>query len=744
MVSDERVRTFLLGFPAEMDEHQVVTWLGSLNGLTQLGPRRLLGVASLTLEARADERGIQHRLRVPRGQANFAVTQLRTLIPGSTATPASAEESDDVWTAAVEFGSTNPRRRLRTVEAAVMSARLLAAMQGLGRREALLLQWVISPAVPVRQPAGAGVGVVASFFGESPGRHEPIDKATVAKHEEPNFLGVLRLAVSTANDERAERLLSRVRPALMSASSNGTRFRRRLVAPRRVARRVSRSAAPLLYPSRLASSELAGLLAWPIGSPHVAGLPRPRARQLAATGAVPGKGRVIARSNFPGAERLLALDPVLSAQHLHVVGPTGSGKTALLTNLITQDMNAGRGVVLVESKGDLFTAVLERVPEHRLHDVVLLDVGDTDYPVGWNLLSGSPYLAAAGIQALFDHLYPQDARGVRVRAGFFHLVLTLMLSRGAEEPMSFADIGPLALPQARQEGFSKRLIRGVAHVEELADWWRGIDDRMRSAHFQPILDRTWQLTSRPALRNILGQSRSTLDLPAILCEKKILLVNLSRATEGKDTAGLLGSLLLNAIWGAVQAGGCDPTNPTQLYLDEFQDFINLPISPLEWFAQARSLGLAVTVAHQHLDQLTRELQAATQNNCRSKVVFQTAADEARDFARQFGRSVSEDDFLNLGRFEVLMRLATDEGVSAPLSGVTLPPGDPTGFAGEVRQLSRERYGRPRPEVEAEIRARKEGRKKPSTQAPPATAPRKRRFGGPKTPDETAESSGPAA
>ncbi len=394
-------------------------------------------------------------------------------------------------------------------------------------------------------------------------------------------------------------------------------------------------------------------------------------------------------------------------------------------------MKAGRGVVLVESKGDLFKAALERVPEQRLQDVVLLDVGDTDHPVGWNLLTGSPYLAAAGIQALFDHLYPQDARGVRVRAGFYHLILTLMLSQGAEEPMSFADIGPLALPQARQEDFSRRLIRGVSHVEELADWWRSIDDRMRTAHFQPILDRIWQLNNRPALRNILGQGRSTVDLPKLLRERKILLVNLSRATEGKDTAGLFGSLLLNGIWGAVQAGACDPTNPTQLYLDEFQDFINLPISASEWFAQARSLGLAVTVAHQHLDQLTRELQAATQNNCRSKVVFQTAADEARDFARQFGRSVSEDDFLNLSRFEVLMRLATEDGVSAPLSGVTLPPSDSTGFADAVRRLSRERYGRPRGEVEAEIRARREGRKKPSTQAQPATAPKRRRFGGPK-------------
>ncbi|NBM14972.1 hypothetical protein [Streptomyces sp. GC420] len=164
--------------------------------------------------------------------------------------------------------------------------------------------------------------------------------------------------------------------------------------------------------------------------------------------------------------------------------------------------------------------------------------------------------------------------------------------------------------------------------------------------------------------------------------------------------------------------------------------MNLPISPADWFAQARSMGLAVTVAHQYLSQLSAELQAATQNNCRSTVAFQTAADEARNFARLFGRSVSEADFLSLSRYEILTRLATEDGVSSPVSGVTLPPGDPTGFADEVRRLSRERYGRPVVEVEAEIRWRRNGRVEPADSGQPASPPRRRRFGGPRKPSSS--------
>ncbi|WP_329101620.1 type IV secretory system conjugative DNA transfer family protein [Streptomyces sp. NBC_01439] len=720
-------QTYRLNFPSDLDADQVATWLHAVSGTLTTGPRRLLDVSSMVFEVDAGELGISYRLVVPEESADFLTGQLRALVPGSTAEPAGTDDPLHQWTAAVELGQTNSRRSLGTVNPDAIAASLLAGMQGLGRGEALLLQWVVSPALRQRPPEPTGELVLPGRrFASTPDRDQINDVR--AKLSEPNFLGVLRVAVKAPNKERGEHLLARVRASLRAVGSHSNRLKQRLVTSGRVIHRVQSRAVPTLFPMQLAGSELVGLICWPIGAPHVAGLPRSRTRQLAATGAIPRAGRVVARSNFPGNERLLALGVVESAQHLQVVGPTGSGKTALLTNLISQDMNAGRGVVLIESKGDLFNAVLDRVPERRLSDVVLLDVSDTDYPVGWNILQGSPYVAAANIQSLFDHLYPQDARGVRVRAGFYHLILTLMLSKGASSPMTFADLAALAVPRGDEAAFTEQLVRGVSHVDELSGWWSEITSLgrpQRNAYFKPLLDRIWQLTSRRSLRNIIGQSTSTVDLADIIRSGKILLVNLGRKTEGQDTAGLLGSLLLNSVWSAVQAGASSSDRPTMLYLDEFQDFINLPISPADWCAQARSMGLAVTVAHQYLGQLSTELQAATQNNARSKVVFQTAVDEAKDFARQFGRSVSEDDFLNLARFEVLMRLATEDGVSSPVTGVTLPPVDATGFGDEARRLSRSTYGRPVAEVEAAIKRRRG--------VPPAPEPstRRRRFGGPR-------------
>ncbi|MDX3277311.1 type IV secretory system conjugative DNA transfer family protein [Streptomyces scabiei] len=730
--SDSGRVPYRLTFPTDLAAAQVVEWIRRISGTIQTGPRRLAGVPSIVFEVWADERGIIHRLLVPKEHERFIVPQLRTLVPGITVTP-DVEAPPHNWTTAVELGHTNPGRTL-DVEGTVPSS-LLTDMGGLGRGESLLFQWVVSPAVRQRPPAQGrdATSVHYSVMGQllggtrSAGKDEINDRRT--KLSEPNFIGVLRLAARGRNKRHAMSLLAPLRNTLRSVGGQYNGFKRRLVPENTIIKRVERASSPALYPAQVSTSELASLVAWPVGGAHFVGLPRARTRQLPATAAIPRAGVVLALSTFPEQkDRPLALGVRQSTQHMQIVGPTDSGKTTLLNNIGVQAMEAGRGLILIESKGDLFKALRDRVPSHRVQDVVLLDVTDTDYPVGFNILQGSPYVVASDIQRLFDHLYPQDARGVRVRQGFYHLILTLLMSRNATTPMTFADIGALAVPRADQAEFSDNLIRGVSHVEELAGWWQDITNMprtQRDSYFQPIIDRTWQLNNRRSIRNIIGQSNSTIDLREVIRGNKILLVNLGRATEGKDTAGLVGSLLLNAVWSAVQGGAANPSNPTALILDEFQDFINLPIAPADMFAQARSMGLAMTVAHQHLSQLSRELNDATQNNARSTVVFQTSADEARDFARRFGRSVSDDDFMNLGKYEVLMRLATTEGVSSPVTGKTMPSIDPTGFTDEVQRLSRERYARPVAEVEAEISARRGTQPKPER-------PNRPRFGGPRS------------
>jgi hypothetical protein len=126
------------------------------------------------------------------------------------------------------------------------------------------------------------------------------------------------------------------------------------------------------------------------------------------------------------------------------------------------------------------------------------------------------------------------------------------------------------------------------------------------------------------------------------------------------------------------------------------------------------------LAHQHLEQLPESIRAAVLANARSKVVFQTTFDDARVFAREFGRSVADEDFMNLGRYEVLCRFATEEGVSPPVSAVTLRPVASTELVDEVRERSRKRYGCTPEEVAADIAQRRTPRKPPEAKKKPRT------------------------
>lgn len=81
-----------------------------------------------------------------------------------------------------------------------------------------------------------------------------------------------------------------------------------------------------------------------------------------------------------GPRRSVALAVADARHHTHVIGATGSGKSTLLVNLILADAISGRGVVVLDPKGDLVTDVLSRLPAEAGGRLVLLDPAETDAP----------------------------------------------------------------------------------------------------------------------------------------------------------------------------------------------------------------------------------------------------------------------------------------------------------------------------------------------------------------------------
>lgn len=124
-------------------------------------------------------------------------------------------------------------------------------------------------------------------------------------------------------------------------------------------------------------------------------------------------------------------------------------------------------------------------------------------------------------------------------------------------------------------------------------------------------------------------------------------------------------------------------------------------------AEARSYRLCLTLAHQTLSQLPESIRRAISANARTKIVFQASQEDARYFEKDFSPTLSAEDLRHLDRFEVAVRLLIDNWVSPPFTGWTFPPPEEGSRerAKEVIELSRQKFGKPRQKVEAEIRKR---------------------------------------
>ncbi len=708
---------YALRFPRGVEPLAVVALLTGLSGLAAPWWRRVWAVRGVMIETSATVAGIAHHLLVPRASSAVVLAAIRAALPDVAVTEDAGYKAPKP-TRAVSLGLSSLRRPLETSRPEMISTAILASLQPLASGERVVMQWVVMPARPARPVVEGARHGSAGFIGQMVERlvsGPVLDGAAVkelrAKQAGAMFVSSCRIGAAARTPERAGQLIGRVNAAMHTAHAPGVSLYRRQVGRRRVARAMSAHRLPVVtFPLVLNAQELSALVAFPLGDVMLPGLRLGGTRQLAPSSDIPMGPRIVARSTFPGAERPLGLSVTDSLRHLHLVGPTGTGKSTLLLNLITQDMNAGRGVVVLDPKGDLVTDVLDRVPENRSDQVVILDPADEERPVGLNLLSGShraPELAADQIVGIFHQLY-KAFWGPRTQDILHAALLTL----AAEPGMTLTEV-PLILTDAN---FRRRLVAKVDDPVALGPFWASYEawsDAERAQAIGPVMNKLRAFLMRRRVRNVLGQAAPRLDLGEALAHRRIVLVPLTKGVLGEEAAALVGSLVVARVWQAVQGRATIPADrrpTTFMYIDEFQDYLNLPMGVADVLAQARGLGMGLTLAHQHLGQLPNDLREAVLANARSRVVFQAASADAGRLAKELAPYLGASDLQGLGAYEVVVSLSAGARVAPPATGMTMPPSPASGRADLVRAASRERWGRDRDEVEATIRARHEGRR----------------------------------
>lgn len=696
---------YRLEVPSTFDPEGLRQFLGAMTGLLTARWERPVSVRGIGVEVTASVHGIEHLLLVPRHQSDIVLGQARGTLPGVRMT-AAPEYRPPVPTLAGELATPHPDQQLRIDRPEVVAAGVLAALQPLEVGEQMVVQTLLLPmvpSVPGRSVVATGLG---AFFTKSSTGAEAKPPPLTEKQLLPQFSAVVRLGVTSESSSRDRLLLGRLTASFHNLNSPEATLRRRQVSSRRTGRALVARRPPVLgRPCTLNSAELSGLLAFPPKGVSLPGLRTGGCRQLAPSSDIPVTGRIVADSTY-GLPRPLALSVSDSLQHLHLVGPTGVGKTSTMINLALQDMAAGHGVIVIDPKGEDFTAdLLDRVPAHRTDDVIVLSPLD-DRPVGLNILQSpeNPDLVAEQVFTII-HRLNRESWGPRLA----DLLRTCLHTLARTEGATLCEL-PVLLTDAT---YRQRVVGALDDPLGLGAAWATFEawsEAERSQAVSPILNKVRPWVLRPRLRHILGQAEPLLDLDDVLAQGRILLVPLSAGELGGDAAALLGAVVMAKLSQAVMRRASLPRSerrPVFLYVDEAQMLGSLPTPLPDLLATARAMGLSVTLAHQTLSQFDPELREAVLGTARSRLIFQTAASDAGRLARELTPYLGPEDLRGLGAYEVVATLATGSRVAPPVTGRTRPLPPPTGQAVAIRERSRQRWGRDREAVEAELRRRQE-------------------------------------
>lgn len=393
-------------------------------------------------------------------------------------------------------------------------------------------------------------------------------------------------------------------------------------------------------------------------------------------------------------------------RHTYIIGKTGMGKSTLLENLAIQDINNGEGVCILDPHGSMAEKLLDHIPESRIKDVVYFAPFDGDHPIGLNVLekvdADKRYLVANGVMAAFKKLF-KDQFSSRMEYILNNIILALLENDG----QSLLGVNRMLIDKE----YRKFIVSNVTDPT-VKDFWEkeyaNYTDKFAAEAAPAIQNKVGQFVANPLIRNIIGQKKTSFDIRKLMDEKKILIVNLSKGKVGEGNANLIGSLLVTKIYlAAMSRADAGPYEleklpPFYFYVDEFQNFANESFASI--LSEARKYNLALTVAHQYVEQMEDEVKAAVFGNVGTMIVFRVGATDAEIFEKEFSPTFIMDDIVNLSAHQIYLRLMIDGVGSSPFSARTLDPikQPAISFSSAIIAHTRATYGRPRFLVEEEV------------------------------------------
>lgn len=395
-------------------------------------------------------------------------------------------------------------------------------------------------------------------------------------------------------------------------------------------------------------------------------------------------------------------------QHVYILGKSGTGKSVLMFNMIIQNIKNGDGVCLVDPHGENVEAILSAIPSYRMKDVIYFNPADTDHHIGFNVLElidpQYKHLVASGLMGIFTKIWA-NAWSARMEYILNNCILALLDTPGTTL---------LGIPRMLvDKDYRQKIISNLKDPVIKAFWvheYEAWQDKFRNEAIAPIQNKVGQFLSTSIIRNVVGQSKSTINIFDMMNEGKIFLVNVSKGRIGEDNSALLGGMIITKIQLAAMERVRIPEESRKdfyLFVDEFQNFVTDAFAGI--LSEARKYRLNLTVAHQYTAQLVVDKSSAVRDavfgNVGTTIIFRVGADDAEFLESEFEPEFTPQDIVNLPNYKIYLKLMIDGVTSRPFSAKTLPPlvkGGDKQVEEEVIRSSRALYCRPKEVVEREI------------------------------------------
>jgi hypothetical protein len=397
-------------------------------------------------------------------------------------------------------------------------------------------------------------------------------------------------------------------------------------------------------------------------------------------------------------------------EHTHIVGGTGHGKTQLLQYLLMRDLDRAldttMSLVVIDPDGTLIKTIsgTDYFDDLLLADrCIFIDPSEVERPVSLNLFDVSQL---EGADARTRETIENNT--IELFEYFFDALLGSELTGKQSTLFRYLGLLLMQIPSGNIHTL-RSILEDVrpfkGYIDTLPDTARAFfETRFGSRDLQAtktqVLSRLWGVLSNRSLDRVLSGTRNSINFDDALQSGKIIFVHTSKENLGEEGSAIFARMIVALLGQSLIRRAAIPANQrtdTYIYIDEAEGVVDQTLVRL--LAQVRKYRGAITIAHQHLDQLSASARAGVFANTSIKLAGGISAKDAAALAPEM--RTKADHLLSFRKDSDISRFALfAKNYTQTAMTLEVPLGYAEGFdrleAEEYAALleqSREQYGR---------------------------------------------------